>query len=692
MKKFDGGRVYTFEKEGSFGRFVAGDSFPVDYIMTTFTAADLKSDLTFARDIRPEQLDFEMLMQRDIDEERVRKQIEPYLRPQMTAAEIRSRAIFFPPLLVAIIPVKGKKMQQYYPDETGNLSDDEKLGTKVATREWQGLFKLSYFTTENAHAYNITLFKHSGPVNQAVDLAPVKLETRPARGNEYGASLVVIDGQHRLRALIDVYEQSPDLLKDIVVPVCILFSPNSTQYQQTAYGQIKVPSIPEVFRHLFVDVNSNTELVGGHFRILLSDESIGSLVCRKFCDQVLQNKDQEGLAVIEWNTKALKESTIVKREYSLTSIGVIEYALRKSIGENKNKALAKYLLNLAEVEAELYPEDSDSSDHPKVGWSEFSLSQKKILEKQVEKYVVPCLEEIFFSVKEYSAAYDIFRKELDKLKKLTEDVDTGPDASQALSLILEYIPIKEGKHQDRARDFYRKFEANIKSQRELNIAPIIKFAIFQRAVFDVWAVILETARGYGIIPANATKGLVTLLDHALKERGQFFAFDRSYMQHTVFIGSKVKPTEETRKALANLIGAHLGNSAVAKNVCKHMGLAKEDLETLLSTMNDLGQRSAGELIKQFEKQKTKHFKSSYPVDFSIDKDEREKLTHAENEQKQHVREMQDGKRRSEEVSTVFIDLVNEYVKQDVLLASAALQNSLEYDTEIYGIEDEDIEQ
>lgn len=689
MKRFEGGKVYTFQREGSFGRFVAGDSFPIEYVMTNFTAAEL-TELTFARDIQPEQLDFEILMQRDIDEERVRKEIEPYLRPRTTAAEIRSRAIFFPPLLVAIIPVNGKKMQQFYPDEIGKLEEDEKLG-KVATREWNGIFKISYFPTDNSHAYSISLQKEDGSaISQTVDLTPVKLETRRAIGNDSGARLVVIDGQHRLYALKEVYDQFPDLLKDIVVPVCILFSPNSTQFQQTAYNPIKVPTVSEVFRHLFVDVNTTMELVGGHFNILLSDDSIGSLVCRRFCDQVLRTRKQEGLAVIEWNTKSLKESTIVRRKYSLTSIGVIEFALRKSIGDNK--ALVKYLLNLPEVEAELYPVGSDILENPKVGWSEFSLSQKKILEDQVTKYVVPCLEEIFFGSKEFSAAYNIFTKEVETLRKLVAAEGSGPDAAQALNLIMEYLPIKDGVLQDRARAIYRDFEESIERQREATIAPILKYAIFQRAVFDVWAELLELARGNGIVPINATKGLVILLDHVLKERGKLFAMERTYMQHTVFNGSKIKPTEDTRKALANLMRAYLGNSTVAKNVCKTFGLTGGELDALLISANEIGQRSAGEFVKQFEKQRTKHFKATYPVDFSMDKDEREELSQAEEEQKQHVREMHEGKRRSEDVSAKFVTLVNSFVAKDVLLASAELRNYLEYDTDIFGIEGEDIEQ
>lgn len=688
MKRFGEDKMYTLERVGSFGRFVAGASFPIEYIMTTFSSAEL-SELTFARDIHPEKVDFEILMQRDIDEERVRKEIEPYLNPRMTEAEIRSKAVFFPPLLVAIVPVKGKQMQQYYPDEKGGANQDE--GNSLITREWAGLFKINYFANNNPHAYQLSIQNHGETVTRGVDLSPVNLEIRPTKGNDYGARLVVIDGQHRLYALKEVYEKSPEILENLVVPVCLLFSPNSTEYQQSISSQFKVPTVPEVFRHLFVDVNTTMELVGGHFNILLSDDSIGSLICRKFCDQVLRDKGQEGLAVVEWNTKSPKESTIIRRAYSLTSIGVIELALRKSIGEQKS--LVKYLLNLAEVESELYPEVSDEMEYPKVDWSQFSLSQKKILEKQVVTYAIPCLEEIFFKSKEFSNAFNIFTNELSSLKKLAESKDAEKlEASQVLNQIIDFIPIKEGKGQDAARTMLRDFQLRISDQRERDVSPMLSYAIFQRAIFDVWASMLDMTRTHGVMPLNVTKGFVVLLDEVLKDHGKFFSVERSYMQHAVFSGSKIKPTEETRKGLANLTLAYLGNSAVAKRVCEPIGISHEALEAFLSKANEEGQNAAGKFIKHYEKQRAKTFIGSYRIDFSITKDDREDLALAEEEKKQHLREVREGKRTNEEVSTSFDKLVDAYVKTDVKLASAELRSHLGYDTDIFGLESDEPDQ
>lgn len=65
MKKISQTEAYNFYKSGSFGRFYSGDSFPIEYIQTSFTSDEL-NDLTLARDIRPpDNIDFDLLIQRD---------------------------------------------------------------------------------------------------------------------------------------------------------------------------------------------------------------------------------------------------------------------------------------------------------------------------------------------------------------------------------------------------------------------------------------------------------------------------------------------------------------------------------------------------------------------------------------------------------------------------------------------------
>ena len=264
LENFGEEQIYNFERTGSFGRFYSGESFPIEYIMTRFSSAEL-SELTFARDIRPDKIDFELLMQRDIDEERVRLEMEPYLNPnpeRFTPAEIHSRSVFFPPLLAAIVPTKGKMMEAYYTDEIIDLTQDNSTRKEYVIREWQGLFKLTYFSSHHPQAYQLQINRDDKVTEIGVQTEPVKLDIRLSKGNQYGAKLIIIDGQHRLFTLKQIYKKQPQLVERLGVPVCILFAPHATVQKNREYAPYRVPTVPEVFRHLFVDVNNTAKQVG----------------------------------------------------------------------------------------------------------------------------------------------------------------------------------------------------------------------------------------------------------------------------------------------------------------------------------------------------------------------------------------------------------------------------------------------
>jgi len=691
MKKIGQPQSYDLVRTGNFGRFSSGESFPIEYVMTTFPVAELAAEhsyLSYARDIRPEKLDFELLMQRDIDEARVREKIEPYLNPSITTDELRSRALFFPPLLAAIVPTKGKHMLECYPDEIS--APVEEGGVKYLKREWPGVFQLTYYSGEGVNALALDVISNGSTESVLVDRDPVKLEVRIAKGNQLGAKLVVIDGQHRLFALQEVYEKKPELFEQLIVPVCILFAPSATSYQQERYGGIHVPTVPEVFRHLFVDVNSNAELVGGHFNILLSDESIGSLVCRKFCDRVLAERGPYGLAAIEWNTKKKKDSAVIKRDYSLTSVGVIDEALKKSFGRPKS-SLMKYVLNLPERESDLYPNDKDPSEFPKVEWERFSLTQKRVLVEQVEKYLVPILDKIFFGTKAFQNAYSIFANELNSLETISKshDAHDAADAGRVVDQVLEYMPIKKGKNYDNARAIYSKFELSVEDKRRANTPSVLNKAIFQRAIFDALAALMDLARDYSVNPLEVAQALVILLDEALRDNGAFFAVDRHYMQHAIYSGPNIKAKEDTKRAFANLIIANLGYEKVAEQVGGAMMAPPNETTNLHAKLLDMGQEAAAEYVKHYENERKKEFINKYRVDFaSLDKDEREELAKLEDEYKSHLREVREGKRTKENVSDTFDKKVDMYVKEDLAVASAELKKALRYSVEIVPVQSE----
>lgn len=674
LEDFPDESEYDFMRNGCFGTFVSGNSFPIDYILTNFKAEEL-SKLTFARDIKPEKLDFDLLIQRDIDDERVRKKIEPYLSMKDSKeTEIKSKVVFFPPLLAAIIPTKNKGMQNYYPKEFSYRD-----GRNVI-REWKGLFKLSFIEKKGSSPINTTL--DDGEV-VGVKLSPVMLEAKLAQGAAYGANFVVIDGQHRLAALKKVYSDSPELLESVVVPVCILYSPNSTEYKKDAYKPLNVPTVTEIFRHLFVDVNTTMELVGGHFNILLSDENMGSIACRRFCGEVLSDESlgEVALATIEWNTKSKKDSTIITKNHSITSIGVIEKALRENL--SKNTDLVVYLLNLTEVEDKLTPPDMPLEDFPKVEWERFSYTQKKVIEDQILKYLVPSLKELFFGIKDYKSMFDIFKKQIEKLLSKSKSVDADAKSAELLlNHLLEYKPIPDTKDFIQARILLDKFEDEINSLKESNVCRIADKAIFQRGLIEAWLLLLSLTSDYGVDPVQLTKAYTFLVNHVLRDNGKLLAVDKEYMQHAVYNNTNVNPRNEVKSAIASLIYAFLGKRALASTFVGQLKVAPEKSVELTDKLAEEGQKRASNFLGHYQKQRFTYFKGSYVVNFTLSQEERDKLSKAEAKQKEDSKAARLGKIKKAEIDHNFDKYVGDHIKCNVDVAAEKLKKSLEYDAEI----------
>lgn len=373
----------------------------------------------------------------------------------------------------------------------------------------------------------------------------------------------------------------------------------------------------------------------------------------------------------------------------MTSIGIIDQALTESFGDNKY--LVKYILNLAARETDLYPDEDNDIEHPTVTWTTFSTTQKKILDEQIISFLIPPLKRIFFETAEFNKAFCIFEEEIEKLLNIVKcgDADDSIEAKGVVNQILEYIPIGSSSSHDKERIRYRKFELNIKERREAEVATIISYSIFQRSMFLSWSELLKYGRQINISVDSVTNGFIKLLNIALKHKGSIFNFDKPYMQHSVFDSTKIKPKSETKKALSSLTLAFLGAPEAAKLFLEALGNGFSGAE--LSELVEFGQNKASEFIRHYEKERKKTFRGSYKVDFSIDKDDREELMKAEEKQKLHLREVREGCRNKADVDNEFDNLVEKYAKNDVELASKALKELLNYNTDIisYDVELDD---
>lgn len=675
--------IYALKKTGSFGRFSTIQSFPIEFFLTSLKASELHN-LTFARDIKPgKKIDFDQLLQRDLDLGRVETEIKPYI----TNADSKSRTIFFPPLLVAAIPVSKNTMEEFYSKQ--QIQHTTIGGRNGYVRTWDGLFKLTLIEDGN---YSIVPSMENTEETISIAREPSQIEIKISNSIERGIKLIVIDGQHRLKALQEVYdEDGGEFLKEMAVPLCILFSPNSTKEvaEKLEHEGLTIPRVPEIFRQLFVDVNKNAEQVGGHFNILLSEGNMSSLACRLFCSHVLNKKGIEGLAQIEWNQKKKKLSTEINRAYYITSIGVIEKALSETFG--KNKSVNEYLIDFDDIKEKVQPvENDDHLEFPRVSWDKFSLSQKKYIVQQIQKNIVPLLERLFFESALYKPASNCFENEISKLKNKSEQDGHGGIAYRpVLETILEYIPIPETDRYREARHNLRVFEEEIKDCKNKQCFSLLNHAIFQRAVILTWSEIIKIGRRVSVPKEFANEYFFALIDEFANYPNDIIDFRKGYCQSFIFNGTRVNPTNEVRNGISYLMLALLSNKATRDRLALSINDRPNEklLDAFKEEIRNVAYASLNKYMAYYTKNRIKVFKNNYPIDPTIDVEFSRQLQEEEYKKKRELKDFKDGVISKEQLTNKFDSMVNDFVKNDILNSQKEIRLSLGLELDVFGVND-----
>jgi len=670
----DSDNPYTLrDRVGSFGTFRTSGSLPLEYIQITFTAEELDF-LTLARDLKSTQeRNFDLLLQRDIDEEKVEKAKE-YLTTENNRAD---RTLFFPPLLAAILPFSNNEMGQYYSDEEGIVE-----GSRVR-RTWKDEFSVEYVKGDGAQAYLVPVTQSSvgNTVSVEVRRAMARLNARILKVDSIGKGvrLVVIDGQHRLETLRRVGEDDPQLLAGMQIPVCVIYPPHATSYHSKKAGVAgaKIPEVKDTFRKLFLDVNSKSDSVSGHFKALLNDTAAHGLAVRKFCDFIVQNKGAEALAAIEWNVRKDKESKEISRFYSLTSIGILAPILEKILDD-----YGYYLLNIVDLQQKLGGTDQDFD------LRSLTYAQKKPIEDSLLKNVIPLLESVFFKTEEYVRLLDGFKQQLAWLDKecATASGTEKQRYSKYKASIVDYRPtpkknrdLSDGIDAVRA-DFAIKI-GNVYAQED-GLPPIVQKAIFQKGMFEALYSLLDIGKEFNIDPAKLGDAFAGLLNEALKQRAVAFHPTRAYLQNLLFDKTAVLQNLNAHRSVGNLILAFLGRKDVALSFANYLSQDEELIAQVSTRLTLTGQGRAAKLIEQFEAQSKRVFVRGYKTDLSLSPKERQEF-----EELQRVRDKDKIRAKNKEIPSNKIDgrfdlKVTEKLQSVVERARQELQARLAYTAEI----------
>ncbi|WP_369133588.1 hypothetical protein [Modestobacter sp. I12A-02662] len=281
----------------------------------------LTRHLVPVREVIPvEELDFNQLLQRDLDDHRVAVNLVPYL-----LSNDWTGPAFFPPIVAIALPFSGQQPSEF-------------PGLGAATQVQDGL---TWRQQDAGQHFRVRRLLMDDGQPSAVALGQVSW-------NDEFCRIVVIDGQHRAMALLAIdrtirnswqgssgaryryfYEaRIKEALRnrtidDIEVPVTLLWFPE-------LFGEGKQPH--KAARKLFVDVNKEARTPSESRLILLSDGELVNILTRTTLTQ-LRNQDDNvylPLYCVEYDNPDTK-TTQSARWSALTNIHALKQMVTRTV-------------------------------------------------------------------------------------------------------------------------------------------------------------------------------------------------------------------------------------------------------------------------------------------------------------------------------------------------------------------------
>lgn len=433
-----GSRInYQHNVEGTWGQFVtpAGE---VHFLLTKARLGHggvdnerrLTSQLRPVREVLDsEKLNFNQLLQRDLDDHRVATQLIPYLlEPEITGPA------FFPPIMTVLLPFSAERPIDYFPEV--NFSD---------TVEDEQLKELFWREERAENAYRIRQMAYPQGGLHEIKLGQVSW-------NDEAAKLVVLDGQHRAMALIAIdrtinrtwdqnsgtrfrhfYEhriqnilegaksQGREIdLSRIEIPVTVCWFPSGSEASKNPHGAA---------RKLFVDVNKEARQPSEARLILLSDSELLNVFTRCLLNRLREDNPPLPLYAIEYDNpddsftqpvrwSAMANLSMLKRAIENTVFCQAKY--RKNMdqrfggrpSEYEMDARMREELNLSAIFPSLIEEDN--IERNAIGNKNFPPSGLDLLRRQFMKGWGTAILHLFGNLLPY-------RAHASALQKLKED-------------------------------------------------------------------------------------------------------------------------------------------------------------------------------------------------------------------------------------------------------------------------------
>lgn len=310
------GKPPTIDVQGVLGNFRAPDAdLTVEYILTyspldggqTENGQLLELLVPVREAFDLQDLDFDQLLQRDLDDFRVSEEMVPYILGK-TSSDPR----FFPPIVAVIVPIAGKHMAELYPQRIEKYEEDQ--GVRLKVFNYGDVFSVK----QEEH--------QDGQLAQS----PVDLSI-----HQTNAKLVIVDGQHRAMAMLATYrsalnrwqgspfqhfyqEVTLDIadLRQLHLPICIAYFPELTEGNQEPTEK----HLTRACRKVFLDVNRSARHPSEARQILLDDTDLVACFTRHLFNMVKNNMKTSPLQLHHTEYDNPRDRVSIVRPFALTDV------------------------------------------------------------------------------------------------------------------------------------------------------------------------------------------------------------------------------------------------------------------------------------------------------------------------------------------------------------------------------------
>jgi DGQHR domain-containing protein len=578
---------------GTFGRFGTKNSNPAYYFLTAIPIRELKSRLQVAADALPiRKIAFSQMIQRDVNAPHV-AEIKDYLLAG------NGKAVFFPPLLVSIINKDSSgEIQEYYESQPKRADQQSSI-----TVTW------------DANLFQLTLYGQAVENDKLRKLTGIGL---PFYFHDYGAhlelnssrsNLVVIDGQHRYKALASLYEAEDyrSLVEGLEVPICVVFSPFAVGKDKSGLDDL---------RDIFVTVNNEAKTVSGHFLHLLDDYSHASEAVRQLAE-LWKADTSHGYSMLhhlEWNTHDSKKAGQINRDYSITAVSVIVDALKAALFAPRT---ASTILQLTAIQEKLLEIDPDI-DIDEINDSVPISGTKSLISMQIFEHVAKPLHILLSTFTPYAETMVEMKSRMAKLA-----IDKGK--GERPELVLLYAMFE--KHQIPAdadsiqppevRIAYASFVAGIDAKQRAS-APYSKLAVFQQALIRAWVAVSKALIHLEVLPSEAASMVSAAFAKTILPNGMQFIGNSSFTQRMLWNGDRVIfKSDSAKRAWADLMLSTFGlksateSAASALESLRGVKLEPTAKKAIVFALRDLALGRVNNYLHDLEEQIEKFYKAHY---------------------------------------------------------------------------------